>query len=231
MTEITEELLMAYADNQLTPSERSRVEDALDSDPALREKLSKHYLLKAEIDLAFKDIVDAPVPDELVSLLKQGGTDNKVADFAAHRKAKIRIWQQPSIAAAALAASLVVGVFLGNQGFISGPGQTGVTLSDTLADALGSQPALSAQDGVTPVASYMDQDGDLCRRFRVSSPMPQEGLACRDETGNWSVLALVPNAEADMFRPAGERPLSAVDQLTQGMTRLSAEEEAVRLND
>jgi len=231
MTEITEELLMAYADNQLDATDRSRVEAALQSDPALREKLSKHYLLKAEIDLAFNDIVEEPVPDALTSLLKQEQVENNVTDLAAHRKAKVHVWQQPAMTAAALAVSLVIGVFLGNLGFISGPNQTGVTLSATLADALGSQPALSAKGGVTPVASFTNPDGEFCRRFRLNEPTPQEGLACRDDGGDWSVLALVPNAEADMFRPAGERPLSAVDQLTEDMTRLSAEEETARLNN
>ena len=231
MTEITDELLMAYADNQLESSDRSRVEEALAADPALREKLSKHYLLKAEIDLAFNDIVDAPVPETLISLLKQEPSDSKVADLAAHRKSKTRIWQQPAMTAAALAACLVIGVFLGQQSFLSGPSQTGVTLSDTLADALGSQPALSAQGSVTPVASFTNSDGEFCRRFRLSEPAPQEGLACRDAIGDWSILALVPNAEADMFRPAGERPLSTIDQLTQNMVRLSNDEEAARLID
>ena len=231
MTEITDELLMAFADNELDAAERSRVEAALQSDQALRERLSRHYLLRAEIDLAFNDIVEAPVPDKLTSLLKPNDPESKVADLAAHRARKTAAWRQPVMTAAALAACLVVGVFLGNQGFLSGPAGPGVTLSDALADALGSQPALKAQDGVTPVASFRNGDGAFCRRFQLAGPVTQDGLACRDDEGAWTVMALVPNPEAGLFRPAGERPLSAIDQLTQNMERLSKDEESALLID
>jgi anti-sigma factor RsiW len=65
MAGLNDEVLMAYADGQLDPAEKSRVEDLLAHDPALRERLSIFTEAGKGLSLLFEDHLRAPLPARL----------------------------------------------------------------------------------------------------------------------------------------------------------------------
>lgn len=68
---VPDELLMAYADGELSgaehAAERARVEAAIQSDPALANRVEQHRALRAQLKATFDPVLDEPVPDRLLA--------------------------------------------------------------------------------------------------------------------------------------------------------------------
>ncbi len=166
-------MLMAYADGELDPLTAKRVERAIAADPELAAKVAAQRALRVRLGAAFAPVADAPVPDRLAALL----TSNVLPLVPRPVPARQR-WVQ----AAALAATLVLGIALGNQ--MRAPPVTmageGLMASGTLARALDTQ--LAANIGETHmIASFRDGSGAWCRVFTTPA---LGGIACR-ERGDW----------------------------------------------
>lgn len=218
MTLISDETLMAYADGELDEGDAKAIKDALTEDSGLRERLSRHHALKAEIDLAFGDIIEEPLPERLTDLLKP---EAKVFDLSAHRDGSAEQgWHRSLGIVSAMAASLVIGFFAGIGDFGAEQQAPGISPTDRLAEALDGWVSGTGTGDVAVLASFKSADDEFCRHFRLETDAPREGMACKGSDENWSVLALVPVERSDVFRPAGESLPSAVDRLTASMTRL-----------
>ena len=66
MDRVSDELLMAYADGELAPDERSRIEAEIELDKDLRARLSIFERTKTELPSLFDEPMRRPVPDRLV---------------------------------------------------------------------------------------------------------------------------------------------------------------------
>lgn len=164
-----DEMLMAYADGELDPLTAKRVERAIAADPALAAKVAAQRALRARLGAAFAPVADAPVPDRLTAMLT-----SDVLPLLPRPVPTRQRWVQ----AAALAATLVLGVAVGNQ--MRSPPVTmaggGLTASGALARALDTQ--LAANTGETHMlASFRDRSGAWCRVFTTPS---LGGIACRE---------------------------------------------------
>jgi hypothetical protein len=104
MKKIDDEILMAYVDSELGEEERKDVEAALANDPEARRKVDEYRTTRAAID-QFADILDEPVPDHLISAIRQNAEQSNVVKLSGRPKTG-RGWF-------AIAASLVVGISLG----------------------------------------------------------------------------------------------------------------------
>lgn len=176
-----EEAIFAYIDGELEGAERTRIEAAIRSDPALREMVAEHRALAAQLKGAFSTVLEAPVPPALSAAAAAGADVISMANERSRRVHRRPVWE--TIHWAAMAATLVAGLiggvlFSAND---SGPvtehgGQ--LIASGRLGNALNTQLA-SAQTGTEPVRiglTFRNHGGDICRTFDTEHA---EGLACR----------------------------------------------------
>ena len=196
---IEDERLMAYLDGELDGEARAEVEAALAEQPDLRRQLERQRALRDTLRAHFDPVAEESVPPRLRALLEP-----EIVDLAAARARRSRpIWQT----AAAIAASLVIGVVVGRtlpSGADAPVGIEGGTLvaRAELAEALDTQLASSqAADAATRIGvSFARADGTYCRTFEGSA---LSGLACRDGDAWRMVMTAEGNAARGDYRQAG----------------------------
>lgn len=242
---ISDEMLMAYADDQLDPGERAEVEQAIAADPALAKIVERHRALAGRVQAAYRGVLDEPVPARLATLTQPSVTP-QVVDFVARRderrvaraEARPMRWQLPqwSAMAAAVTLGLFVGVFA-----LRGPGSPweetpgGLVARGELERALTVQLAGSTGTGapgkVQTGVSFREKGGAYCRTFQMQQEAPVAGLACRaGEDWQLRVLAAAQPAEGEL-RTAASMPiavLQAVDAAIDGEPLDAAAETAAR---
>ena len=118
MQQRNDELLIAYLDGELGPSERREVEGWLDIDPVAREKLVAFAGSAGLVRLAFDEIMHEPIPDRLIAAAR-GETDlsqplARVVPFKALRRSKRSVVSRHWWVGVAVAASLF-GLLLGGS--------------------------------------------------------------------------------------------------------------------
>lgn len=236
----SDEILMAYADGELSEPQRSEVEAAVRADPALASIVDRHRALRRDVSAAFAGVLDEPLPARL-----QPPATGKVLSFEAARNARARTQAAAPVLKrtwprwAALAATLVVGVLAGSVWLDGGQGDGGFVSADAggrltargeLAGALSRQLASEAAPGsaVRIGVSFATRDGGYCRSFSVGA---RAGLACRDGEA-WRVPVLTETAAAaGEYRQAASAPqavLEAIDERITGTTLDAAAERAAR---
>ena len=218
MSTIDPETLAAYAEGQLGPAEAAKVEAAIAADPALGQEVAAHRALKARLLSHFEPVMQAPVPDPLLALIRGGGSEGaapapaaQVVDLAVARAARDAAPRRSVLGhrwavGGAMAASLVLGLFIGGRA----PSGALVRESDgRLVAAAGLDRALSeevssgsAAGGVRILLSMRDSAGSYCRAFDAGT---MAGIACRDDRG-WVIRradAAGSGGEAGAYRQAG----------------------------
>lgn len=196
-----EEEFFAWLDGELSGEEAERVAARVAASPELSARVEQHRKLAARLRVAFDPVMNEKVaPPSFQSA--------EVVDFDA--KAMERGRRRASFAApqwAAIAASLVVGVFAGQWLDSSNPDAPVRVESGRMIAASGLQQALDSQlasapadEGVRVALTFRDGTGKICRSFTGEAAT---GLACR-ENGDWQVRGLFPTAEgqAGDFRMA-----------------------------
>ena len=235
----SEETLMAYADNELDSQTRAAVETAMAADPELARRVAQHKALKRQLSAAFDKVLDEPAPQRLINAVRSAPVARRENNVIPLRRKPAPRWSWPQWAS--LAASLVIGVLIG-QRLLHIPGAGPITSRDgrlfasgVLARSLSDQLA-SAQTDETPVrigVSFKSKDGDYCRTFTVRQSTTLAGLACREHE-DWRVQVLAQSElkteSGGQYRRAGsEIPKSvmqAVDDTIAGEP-LDAHAEAV----
>jgi hypothetical protein len=177
---IDPEILMAYADGELSPIEAKRVERAIAADPALGEEVARHRALRAKLSGHFAPVADEPVPDRLAAMLR---SSSNVVELPVRKPARrIPGWTRWG---GAVAASLVLGLAIGHglqdPGVVQTRGDQ-LYAAGTLAGALDQQLA-SSQGAVQVPVSFRDAKGSYCRVFTSGTA---DGIACRDNQG-WAL--------------------------------------------
>ena len=220
----SEETLMAYADNELDAKTRAAVEEAMATDPEVARKIAQHKALRGKVHLAFNNVVHEPTPQRLIDAARGVPAVRREGNvIPLRRKAPVsRAWPQW----AAIAASLVVGVIIG-QAVLRGSGGGPVTSRDgqllangVLAHALSEQLA-STQTDQSPVkigVSFKSKAGNYCRTFTMRETTTLAGLACRDHD-DWHVQTLVQTASTPessaAYRQAGSQMPKSILQATE----------------
>lgn len=183
-SEIDAELLMAYADGELSPIEAKRVERAIAADPALQAQVDAHRKLRAMLANGFAPVAEQPVPDRLATMLRTG----QVVDLAEARAARRPIAPTPVwtrwVVGSMMAACLVMGLMMGqivNRGPVESRGGV-LVASGGLRNALDTQLAAANAPGapLRLLVSFKDGDGNYCRSFASAT---LSGIACRDNRG------------------------------------------------
>ena len=195
----SEETLMAYADDELDAQTRSAVEAAMASDPEIARRIAQHKALRGKLRVAFNNVLDEPTPQRLVEAARGVPAVRREGNVIPLRRKNTtrKIWPQW----AAVAASLVIGVVIGQALLFRGPtpgpiiSHGGQLLANgVLARALSDQ--LAGQTEQTPVhigVSFKTRSGAYCRTFTLQEATPLAGLACR-EHDDWHVQVLAQTA-------------------------------------
>lgn len=209
-----ESMLVAYVDNQLEPAQRAAVEEAIREDPEARTIVAVLRRSAAAVKSAFDQPLHEPVPARLLAAVGADGqaTGGNVVPL----RARPRWLDRPTITAlAASLAALVIGFGAGSwqadrSGGIrlaggDGPesGQYEAALYQALEDSNpGTQVAyVDTADGrrgaVTIVGPIAAGVGGDCLEFRrewsdADYKIVSRGLACKSDTGEWSVLSMPP---------------------------------------
>lgn len=196
---VSDEKFFAWLDGELAPSEAALVEAEVANSPELTRVAERHRAMHAHLKAAFDRVADAPVPEGL-------RPTGKVMEFAAAKSARdLRRWRRP-VQWAAMAATLVIGVFAGT---LVGPRNGGpievqggrLYAASGLGHALETE--LASAPGSSPVRigfTFRDASGAVCRTF--SDPQ-SSGLACRDGS-RWQLRGLfaAPEGQASAYRMA-----------------------------
>jgi len=194
---VTDEMLMAYVDGELSETQRAVVDSAVLADPALFERLEAQRRLRARVFGAFAGVLDEAVPDRLVAATKPS---NVVS--LAERRPGPPVW-------AAVAASLVVGVVAGVAIPKSQPAiGADLTAHGQLANALDKQLASAPANSAVRVGlTFRSADG-YCRTFSDASVA---GLACREGDG-WKVrMAMAQEGQSTDYRTAASTPAPVLE--------------------
>lgn len=210
----SDEVVMAYADEELEPSLRSRVEQAMASDAELAQRIAAQRALRTRLEEHYAPVLGEPVPERLLTLLRAPQSVRGSAASGSHvgsgnnivplRRPRRLTWQLT-----ALAASIAFGVLIGtelrpfNSGapVISTHGQ--LVASGALAAALSRQLASDQRAGsaVHIGISYLARDGQYCRTFELREEQDFAGIACRDAQ-DWRVKMI----EGTGTEPAANGP-------------------------
>lgn len=228
---ITREQLAAYIDGECDAAEARRIELAAEQDPDLARRITGEHKLREQLQAHFAPVGEEPLPAGWEDLIRSastispamaGGSVTDLSQARARREREAhergRPWPSRAWTGSAIAASLVLGLFVGMQLRNGAPiavrnGQ--LIAGGNLAQALDTQLA-SAQENapVRVLVTFRSADGIICRAF---SAHEASGIACRGQ-GDWQlrhVLPGTPEATTE-YRQAGS-PLSELSTLAQGM--------------
>jgi hypothetical protein len=228
---VEEETFFAWLDGELPADEAARVEAEVAADPDLLRRAAEHREMVSGLRNAFGRVEAQPVPASLRDLLEP---DDKVVNLADARAARDARKAQPLWAqAAALAATLAIGIFAGTQ--FGGDGSSPIrpeagrlVASAALGEALSKQLASApAKSGPRIGLTYRDTSGAICRTFEEASA---SGLACR-EGGDWRIRSIYqsPEGQSVDYRMAGggdPQLMEAVDASIDGEPFDAAQEKA-----
>lgn len=242
--DITDELLVAYVDDELDEAQRAMVRSILETNPTLGRRADEMRLSRDLLREGFPLRSDAPVPaaiDAAASRLAEA-----CAGPVSHR-ARASRFQNGRKYAFAAALVLSVTAAAGYLVWRSGHGSArepvaallqigpGTTLNEVLESAPSAEVTSVPAEGaaVRAVLTFQSKDGRFCREFEILAPAGgSTGIACRDD-GVWRAEVLL-SAEAapvdsNFYTPAGGSDEPAVAEVAERLMQgdpLGAQEEA-----
>jgi hypothetical protein len=195
---ISDDILMAYLDNELAPDERARVDTALGTNPELRDRLQQQEIVRRALTAAFGPVVNERLPDHLLKTAMSAPISwrwrlrQSLSQFSFNASGGQTL---PFARFASGAAVLLVGVAIGwiaTRG-LDNNAEPGLAITDgPLAQALEQQLASDdRQQGPRVGVSFRAKTGQLCRTFDAGASSDNKaGIACRGPAG-WTVETLV----------------------------------------
>lgn len=221
---ISDEMLMAFADDELAPAEQEEIEAALADDEALAERLAVFMETRHELQAVMKPLIDEPVPAALQATLTAAIANARQAQSVnpepvetvvafrprasltpAGRSAGSAISSPWGMALAASFVGIVVGLggFLLGQSTATAPVATNLALNEALETLLsGGDRALSGAENLHMIASFRDAEGHFCREYELkSAEAVTTAVACHGAAG-WQTRFALSNPVAEGYVPA-----------------------------
>ena len=192
MSNITDEMITAWLDGEVSPKERQAIEAAISASPELGMRVARLSRADRMLAPAFAETLSAPIPKRFEDLLAEPKA----------RAARVSIWSQlgellsprpMAIATASLLFGVAVGGLLLSRA-PGGPAFEAIADGQLVANHQMAMQLASAQSGgegaLRVRLSLVDDAGQYCRQFETASAA---GLACL-EGGNWKVDTLTSGA-------------------------------------
>lgn len=225
------ELLVAYADGELTGDEAMRAAELVRTNPQAAQMVADMRESARLAAAAFAGPMHEPVPDRLIAAVRGAVTDEPAASatvvpFARRPRSRPAVASWGMAMAASVALVIGIGGGFGTAQFWDGTGQPGAPVRHAAMSGPDFQHALEtaasgvpvtidlAGDGtsaeILPVLTFRDDSGGICREFQTSLTDPDGteigfGVACRTDDGTWrnEVLVAGPTAPGgDVITPA-----------------------------
>jgi hypothetical protein len=245
MIQVTDEVLMAYADGELDPATRAQVKIALDQDLRARERVKIFLATGPQLSRLFDQPMREPVPARILACVS-GLAATPIAP-AEPRSFLLRLLEAtgktvagPGWAAglAAAVAALVIAGGLYGIANRSGDephqfvtiGQDQIFARGALERALETAPSGSKvvlngeRSGSTLMAvlTFRNLRQEYCRQYEIATPESgRAGLACRETDGRWRLDIDVPvadvSAPSDRIVPAGRFNSAVEAAVTKAM--------------
>ena len=198
MSEISDDILMAYADGALDEAERRRVETVLNTSGETRKRLEVFTSTAALLKRELGPVLHWPLPDELADAIHNAPVAQRASSHGSVIKPSLRptLWSRLNemvssslpfgLVAAACSAALLIGGAAGwslHTPTQATPAPALVALEDgkfiaspELSKVLDTQPskaaALSSLAGqpvsITPVMTFATTDSRFCRQYDVA---------------------------------------------------------------
>lgn len=235
MTQVPDEMLMAYADGELDAADRAEVEALVQRDSAAAARLDAFVRSGRTLGQLFDQPMHEPVPARLLETVRTAPMQPIPAQQTG-RQGVVTILKQallgrtgtPAQLATAVVFSMVVA---GGAMVLKLNGTAGTSAGERLKLALETAPSRPGKDAppgiVTPVLSFVSVGGEFCRQYvqPAASGKRIEGVGCRTKTGEWRIeaqaVAAGPGPDNSVTRPSagpGEASVEAtVDRLIKGI--------------
>ena len=209
---LSDDVLGAYLDGELSPEARTALERQLLGEPGARVRLDRLRESDERLRRAFA-LPSDPQADPLVRLLR-GDSDDATTTVRA-LPARPR-WRRFALPAGLAMAAAIGGLAMGLLWRAPAPqfrAQAGVAMSDVLRSALDHNRSGESRGGMRVVLSFLRSDGVPCRQFEVQGDgVASEGVACREST-QWRMAVWRERAAtAGGYRTAGSED-SPVEQV------------------
>ena len=228
-----EETIMAYVDGECDAVTAKRIEKAMIGDADLAGRIASARTLRARLAAHYAPVASEQIPDRLAALLTPATAANVDSSFAARRTGQENI-RQPrggfGIAQwGAMAATLALGIAVGQYGLAGGSDAPFAQQDDTLvasgalADALDRQLASAQADdsnfrvGLT----FRAKTGTVCRSFTGEAV---SGIGCRDGQ-QWKMVSTLPGDSDSDYRQASSSAVNAIAADMMADTPVDAETE------
>jgi hypothetical protein len=197
MKQPSDEQVMAYVDGELDESSHKAFERLIEQEPELAARVERQHALRTRLLDAFQPTLDEPLPQRLVDAAHSRRRPRRGATDTVRQPLRETI-RGP--AWFAIAASLVVGVLLGQRVFVDDnlagkmivSDRAGLRAAGLLAQALSTRLAAEPDDAsaVRIGLTYRNNAGEYCRTFVTFSDVDVAGLACHDENDEWRIRVL-----------------------------------------
>jgi hypothetical protein len=190
MDRLSDEMIAAWLDGEVTPEQRDEIEAAIAAKPELGMHVARLSRVDRLLAPAYAETLNAPIPDRFEVLLAK--PRRRVAGFTNLAAALSGLLSPQPMAVAA--ASLVVGIVLGGvvlsappsgQG-IESDGQGRMIANGPMATSLASVASGATSGPLNIRLSVVDDGGRYCRQFETAGAA---GLACL-ENGDWVIDTL-----------------------------------------
>lgn len=234
-TPMNDETLIAYLDAELDMVGMDAVEQALETDPSLRQRLQRLVVSGEQLRAAYAGVAEEAVPPRLVQAILSAPMPRPTPIPSPPTRATpvtpawslsgwLARWLGPAAGpwmptALASAAALGVGLWLG----LAQAPRGDETLAEhqpvndrALLVALESLPSgrvvEAAGRQIELLASFEHHDGRICREFNSSQRdgdgVDHLGLACREPSGDWTLAVLSSEARPADAEHGGYRTAS-----------------------
>jgi negative regulator of sigma E activity len=196
---ISDELLSAYLDGELSGDDLKRVEQALTTDTAAKKRFAQLRRSDEMVNTVAASIDDEPLPDAIAQLLgpsKEAGDDKNVVAFTPkERRPSVNRWALPLAASIALAIGFGGGAALGpfSNGANAPLEMAMITPGNPLfavleKNASGKAIALDEKQKAEVRLTFQDADSKFCREFLVGNQLnATSAVACREGQNQWQV--------------------------------------------
>ena len=193
MSMVTDEMITAWLDGEVSPQQRQEIEEAVAASPELGRRVARLSQMDRMLAPAYAATLKAPIPKRFEAILARPRASAWSLSGLRSVFGGLLEPRQLGMAAAALIVGVVAGGLL-----LSAPVKPGfVTTSDgdliannEMAISLASLQSgdAAASHAVRIKLSMIDAEGSYCRQFETSD---SAGLACL-EGGTWKVDTLSP---------------------------------------
>lgn len=228
MTSLSDEMLMAYADGELTAADRAQVEAVLAHDPVAAERVAAFAATGRALGILYSTPMLEPVPQRLIEAVmgqsNMGPSKATATVIPFNRPQRVKPQAVPNWAMAASVAVLALGIgtlwmakqhnsadadgLYGVAASGDGVKLAGLELAAALNSTLSATTAALVIDGqaasMKPVFSFAAASGAICRQYQINrtDAPPIGGVACRSNGEQWQIEGQVTLAASP---PASER--------------------------